>query len=555
MRLIGPNCPGVLSPGKANVGIIPAQFFDPGKIGVVSKSGTLTYQIGNELKQAGEGNSSIVGIGGDPIVGSDFIDILTLFEADPETELIVMVGEIGGDAEERAAEFIEAEVSKPVVAYIAGFTAPPGKQMGHAGAIISGSSGTAQAKKEALEAKGVRVGESPTEAAQIAVETLRGSSAGAQLSRPRSDEAGTLQATPRDARSVQSAERRDLLAMRRRGRRRDGVGARRLRSPTRADGTVSASKRARTPRSARFRGRRAGGRGDYPGRELAPTSSTRPRTRSAPIDTGDQCVGRRSPSAAKPRGIAVTPTGSSPTSPTSATARLGDRHGDGRGRARADRGRERTGRDRDPPDGGCAFVARGAARHRHRRRRTSRGRARCPTPSALADRDRPRRGRSSPTPPQLGRPPSAPRRGLVGAPISVGAQPPGSSSTPMAPSAYAASPDGNALTRSTPRRLGSARRSGFPARRRRDRADGSRGYVTDGWRLRRSRFDTRRCRRRRDRGRAEAGRIAIVPDQADGLVLVPPSRRQARLTFHAGASRDPTARSPPTPGTSATAAT
>ena len=161
MRLIGPNCPGVLSPGKANVGIIPAQFFDPGKIGVVSKSGTLTYQIGNELKQAGEGNSSIVGIGGDPIVGSDFIDILTLFEADPETELIVMVGEIGGDAEERAAEFIAAEISKPVVAYIAGFTAPPGKQMGHAGAIISGSSGTAQAKKEALEAKGVRVGESP----------------------------------------------------------------------------------------------------------------------------------------------------------------------------------------------------------------------------------------------------------------------------------------------------------------------------------------------------------------------------------------------------------
>ena len=175
VRLIGPNCPGVLSPGKANVGIIPAQFFDPGKIGVVSKSGTLTYQIGNELKQAGEGNSSIVGIGGDPIVGSDFIDILTMYEADPETELIVMVGEIGGDAEERAAEFIESEVSKPVVAYIAGFTAPPGKQMGHAGAIISGSSGTAQAKKDALEAKGVRVGQSPSEAAQIAVETLRAS--------------------------------------------------------------------------------------------------------------------------------------------------------------------------------------------------------------------------------------------------------------------------------------------------------------------------------------------------------------------------------------------
>ena len=172
-RLIGPNCPGVLSPGKANVGIIPAQFFDPGSIGVVSKSGTLTYQIGNELKQAGTGNSSIVGIGGDPIVGSDFIDILKLYEADPDTELIVMVGEIGGDAEERAAEFIAAEVSKPVVAYIAGFTAPPGKQMGHAGAIISGSSGTAQAKKDALEAKGVRVGESPTETAAIAAEMLR----------------------------------------------------------------------------------------------------------------------------------------------------------------------------------------------------------------------------------------------------------------------------------------------------------------------------------------------------------------------------------------------
>ena len=174
VRLIGPNCPGVLSPGKANVGIIPAQFFDTGKIGVVSKSGTLTYQIGNELKQAGLGNSTIVGIGGDPIVGSDFIDILTLFEADADTELIVMVGEIGGDAEERAADFIAANVSKPVVGYIAGFTAPPGKQMGHAGAIISGSSGTAQAKKDALEAQGVRVGTSPTEAAQIAAETVRG---------------------------------------------------------------------------------------------------------------------------------------------------------------------------------------------------------------------------------------------------------------------------------------------------------------------------------------------------------------------------------------------
>ena len=137
---------------------------------MVSKSGTLTYQIGNELKQAGAGNSSIVGIGGDPIIGTDFIEILTLFEEDPETELIVMVGEIGGDAEERAADFIAERITKPVVAYIAGFTAPPGKQMGHAGAIISGSSGTAEAKKEALEARGVKVGRSPTEAAQLAVE-------------------------------------------------------------------------------------------------------------------------------------------------------------------------------------------------------------------------------------------------------------------------------------------------------------------------------------------------------------------------------------------------
>jgi succinyl-CoA synthetase alpha subunit len=172
VQLIGPNCPGVLSPGKANVGIIPAHFFNEGAIGVVSKSGTLTYQIGNELAEAGLGNSTIVGIGGDPIVGSDFIDVLGLFEDDDETELIVMVGEIGGDAEERAAEYIADSVSKPVVAYIAGFTAPPGKQMGHAGAIISGSSGTAEAKKEALEAKGVAVGRSPTEAAKLAVEAI-----------------------------------------------------------------------------------------------------------------------------------------------------------------------------------------------------------------------------------------------------------------------------------------------------------------------------------------------------------------------------------------------
>jgi succinyl-CoA synthetase alpha subunit len=169
-RLIGPNCPGVLSPGKANVGIIPAHFFSEGNVGLVSRSGTLTYQIGNTLAQRGFGNSSIVGIGGDPIVGSSFIDVIELFERDPETELIVMCGEIGGEEEERTAEYIEANVSKPVVAYIAGFTAPPGKTMGHAGAIISGSKGTAQAKTEALEAKGVRVGRTPTQVADIAAE-------------------------------------------------------------------------------------------------------------------------------------------------------------------------------------------------------------------------------------------------------------------------------------------------------------------------------------------------------------------------------------------------
>jgi succinyl-CoA synthetase alpha subunit len=171
-RLVGPNCPGILSPGKANVGIIPAQFFEEGNVGLVSRSGTLTYQIGNELAQRGFGNSSIVGIGGDPVPGSSFIDIVELFEADPETELIVMCGEIGGDAEERAAEYIAEHVSKPVVAYIAGFTAPPGKTMGHAGAIVSGSKGTAAAKAEALEDKGVRVGRNPTQVAEIAAEVL-----------------------------------------------------------------------------------------------------------------------------------------------------------------------------------------------------------------------------------------------------------------------------------------------------------------------------------------------------------------------------------------------
>jgi succinyl-CoA synthetase alpha subunit len=167
ITLIGPNCPGVLSPGKANVGIIPAEVFAEGAIGLVSRSGTLTYQIGYELAQLGLGNSSIVGIGGDPVPGSSFVDILTKFEADPETESVVMVGEIGGNEEEKAAEFIRDHMSKPVLAYIAGFTAPPGKTMGHAGAIISGSAGTAAAKKDALEACGVRVGTTPTEVAQL----------------------------------------------------------------------------------------------------------------------------------------------------------------------------------------------------------------------------------------------------------------------------------------------------------------------------------------------------------------------------------------------------
>jgi succinyl-CoA synthetase alpha subunit len=173
-RLIGPNCPGILSPGKANVGIIPASFFREGNVGVVSRSGTLTYQIGNEIAQAGFGCSTIVGIGGDPVPGSSFVDVLELFQADEQTELIVLSGEIGGSAEEEAADYIAASVTKPVVAYIAGFTAPAGKQMGHAGAIVSGSAGTAAAKAQALEAKGVRVGRTPTEVAAIAVEVLGG---------------------------------------------------------------------------------------------------------------------------------------------------------------------------------------------------------------------------------------------------------------------------------------------------------------------------------------------------------------------------------------------
>jgi succinyl-CoA synthetase alpha subunit len=165
--LIGPNCPGVISPGKANVGIIPGEICQAGPVGLVSRSGTLTYQIVHELTQKGIGQSTCVGIGGDPIPGSNFIDVLELFEADSRTELVVMVGEIGGDAEERAAEWWKENMTKPIVAYIAGLTAPPGKRMGHAGAIVSGSKGTAKAKIEALEAAGISVGRNPTEVADV----------------------------------------------------------------------------------------------------------------------------------------------------------------------------------------------------------------------------------------------------------------------------------------------------------------------------------------------------------------------------------------------------
>jgi succinyl-CoA synthetase alpha subunit len=169
-RLIGPNCPGLISPGKSNAGIIPADITRAGRIGLVSKSGTLTYQMMYELRDIGF--STAVGIGGDPVIGTTHIDCLEAFEADPETDAIVMIGEIGGDAEERAADYVKAHVSKPVVGYVAGFTAPEGKTMGHAGAIVSGSSGTAAAKKEALEAAGVRVGKTPSEAAALMREVM-----------------------------------------------------------------------------------------------------------------------------------------------------------------------------------------------------------------------------------------------------------------------------------------------------------------------------------------------------------------------------------------------
>ncbi|WP_026455203.1 succinate--CoA ligase subunit alpha [Saccharomonospora iraqiensis] len=170
-RIIGPNCPGIISPEQSNAGIIPADITRRGRIGLVSKSGTLTYQMMYELRDIGF--STAIGIGGDPVIGTTHIDALEAFEADPETDVIVMIGEIGGDAEERAAEYVKANVTKPVVGYVAGFTAPEGKTMGHAGAIVSGSSGTAQAKKEALEASGVKVGKTPTETAELARELYK----------------------------------------------------------------------------------------------------------------------------------------------------------------------------------------------------------------------------------------------------------------------------------------------------------------------------------------------------------------------------------------------
>jgi succinyl-CoA synthetase alpha subunit len=170
--LIGPNCPGMLSPGKANVSIMPLDIFMPGNVGVCSRSGTLTYQVVNELTQRGIGQSTAVGIGGDPIIGSDFIEILKMFEADPETECAVMIGEIGGNAEQLAAEYVQSEMKTPVVAYVAGFTAPEGKTMGHAGAIVSGGESTAEAKSEALRAAGIRAATNPSEVAALVAEVL-----------------------------------------------------------------------------------------------------------------------------------------------------------------------------------------------------------------------------------------------------------------------------------------------------------------------------------------------------------------------------------------------
>jgi succinyl-CoA synthetase alpha subunit len=172
VTLIGPNCPGLISPGKANMGIIPGEITGPGPVGLVSRSGTLTYQVMYEMFTRGVGQSTCIGIGGDPIVGSNFIDVISRFGEDPGTKAVVLIGEIGGDEEERAASFVKENLTKPVVAYVAGHTAPPGKRMGHAGAIISGSKGTAQAKAEAFESMGIRVGRNPTAVAELAIAAL-----------------------------------------------------------------------------------------------------------------------------------------------------------------------------------------------------------------------------------------------------------------------------------------------------------------------------------------------------------------------------------------------
>jgi len=174
VELVGPNCPGLISPGAANVGIIPSEICMPGSVGLVSRSGTLTYQIVNELTQRGIGQSTCVGMGGDPVHGLGFIECLSRFEADPSTEAVIVIGEIGGSDEEDAAAFVARHVTKPVVAYVAGFSAPPGKRMGHAGAIVTGGSGTAQAKADAFEAAGVRVGRNPTEVADVLAAALKG---------------------------------------------------------------------------------------------------------------------------------------------------------------------------------------------------------------------------------------------------------------------------------------------------------------------------------------------------------------------------------------------
>jgi len=173
VRLIGPNCPGVISPGQAKMGVIPPTAFTPGPVGIVSRSGTLTYEIAHHLSQAGIGQSTVVGIGGDPIIGSSFVDLLPLFEDDPETEVVVLVGEIGGGAEDEAARWWAENGTKPLVAYIAGFSAPPGKRMGHAGAIVTGGDDTAQAKADRLEKAGIPVARTPTEVARLVQEALR----------------------------------------------------------------------------------------------------------------------------------------------------------------------------------------------------------------------------------------------------------------------------------------------------------------------------------------------------------------------------------------------